>query len=471
MKKIIVLTLLSALVFSAAAFAADTKEFSDKFGAKELAEIARAVMQKAKSGSQSDSSNNGITFGGKGVDINKIIGAVNVLAQNNGNIGSLLGDGAAGQGLSASAVSAVNGLTMKLYTELAENDSNLFFSPYSISTALAMVYAGARGETAKEMETALGFSPALHGSMASLIGSLNSVSPEIAQLHTANAIWPAADKTILSDYRNRVATNYFSEITTLDYSKTENARNIINKWVEEKTNGKIKDIVSRGAISAKTPLALTNAVYFKSDWQSKFETAATKQADFHTAGGRTVKTNFMNQTGFFDYCKADGLELLELPYKAERLSMYIILPENGKFSEIEKKLTSQQLDSLVAQAAGTNIRVSLPKFRLEENYDLNETLKKLGMVSAFGDKANFSGMNGLLDISIGVVLHKTFLDVYEAGTEAAAATYVGMKSMAVRDEPKQFKADRPFMFVIRDNTTGANIFAGRYMKPSTKYNE
>ncbi len=466
MKKIIALTLLSALVFSTAAFAADTKEFSDKFGAKELAEIARAVMQKAKSGSQSGSSDNSITFGGKGVDINKIIGAVNVLAQNNGNIGSLLGEGAANNRvLSAAAVSAVNDLTMKLYTELAENDSNLFFSPYSISTALAMVYAGARGETAKEMETALGFSPALHSSMASLIGSLNSISPEIAQLHTANAVWPAADKTILSDYRNRVATNYFSEITTLDYSKTENARNIINKWVEEKTYGKIKDIVSKGAISAKTPLALTNAVYFKSDWQSKFETAATKQDDFHTAGGKTVKTNFMNQTGLFDYCKADGLELLELPYKAERLSMYIILPENGKFSGIERTLTSQQFDSLAAQAAKTNIRVSLPKFRLEESYDLNETLKKLGMVSAFSDKANFSGMNGLLDISIGVVLHKTFLDVYEAGTEAAAATYVGMKSMAVRDEPKQFKADRPFMFVIRDNTTGTNIFAGRYMKP------
>ncbi|MDO4953237.1 MAG: serpin family protein [Synergistaceae bacterium] len=465
MKKIIALLLLSVSVFSAAAFAADTKEFSDKFGAKELAEIARAVMQKAKSSSNSDSSNGGITFGGNGVDINKIISAVNVLAQNNGNIESIFGEGAASPTLSASAVSAVNNLTMKLYGELANGDGNLFFSPYSISTALAMVYAGARGETAKEMETALGFSPAVHSAMASLIGSLNSVSPEIAQLHTANAIWPAADKTILSDYRNRVATDYFSEITTLDYSKPENARNIMNKWVEEKTNGKIKDIVSKGAVSAKTPLALTNAVYFKSDWQSKFETAATKQDDFHTAGGRTVKTNFMNQTGFFDYCKADGFEMLELPYKAERLSMYIILPENGKFGSVEKNLTAQQLDALVSQAARTNMRVSLPKFKLEENYNLNETLKKFGITSAFTDKANFSGMNGLLDISIGVVLHKTFLDVYEAGTEAAAATYVGMKSMAVRDEPKQFKADRPFIFVIRDNATGANIFAGRCMKP------
>ena len=460
MKKIFAVITILSLVFVSVCFAADTQEFTHKTSAKELAELARVIMQKAKnSGGNSE-------IAGKGVNLERIISAVSTLAQNNGNINSVFGDGLQNSAEHHSAaVSAVNGLTMKLYGEAAGSGENVFLSPYSISAALAMVYAGARGETAKEMEQALGFSPAVHASMGSLISQLSSVSPDIAQLHTANAIWPSADKNILSDYRNRVATNYFSEITTLDYSKPEAARNTINKWVEEKTSGKIKNMVSKGAISKNTPLTLTNAVYFKSDWQSKFETAATKQADFFTADNKKIKTNFMRQTGYFDYFKDSGAEILELPYKAERLSMYVILPQKGSFADFEKSLDADKIDSMIAQAARTNIAVSLPKFKMEESYNLNDALKKFGMADAFTNKANFSGMNGLLDISLGVVLHKTFIDVYEAGTEAAAATYVGMKSMAMPQKPIEFKADRPFVFLIRDNVTGVNLFIGRFMKP------
>ncbi len=460
MKKIFAVITILSLVFVSVCFAADTQEFAHKTSAKELAELARVIMQKAKN-SGGNSENNG-----KGVDFQQIISAVNTLARNKGDINSVFGDSQQSSAAHPSAaVSAVNGLTMKLYGEAAGSGENVFLSPYSISTALAMVYAGARGETAKEMEQALGFSPAVHASMGSLISQLNSVSPDIAQLHTANAIWPAADKNILSDYRNRAATNYFSEITTLDYSNTEAARTTINKWVEEKTSGKIKNMVSKGAISKNTPLTLTNAVYFKSDWQSKFETAATKKADFFTADNKKIKTNFMRQTGYFDYFKDSGAEILELPYKAERLSMYVILPQKDSFADFEKSLDADKIDSMIAQAARTNVAVSLPKFKMEENYNLNDALKKFGMADAFTSKANFSGMNGLLDISLGVVLHKTYIDVYEAGTEAAAATYVGMKSMAMPQKPAEFKADRPFVFLIRDNVTGVNLFIGRFMKP------
>ena len=459
MKKTFTSTLL-ILFFAAQAYAVvDTSEFVHRTTAKELADLARSIKQDSKSHAAAGGN-------GKGVDLKQAVNAVNTLVQNNGDIKSVIGDGTQSTARTqGNAAFAVNELTIKLYKETSDGNKNLFLSPYSISTALAMVYAGAKGETAKEMEQALGFSPAVHSSMHSLISRINSISPKSAQLHTANAIWPSSDKNIFESYKARVSSDYFSEVTTLDYAKTEEARQTINKWVENKTNGKIKDIVSKGSISNNTPLAITNAIYFKSDWQSKFESHLTKKANFYTANGKTTKTNFMNQTGFFNYVKKDGIELLELPYKDERLSMYIILPQSGHFASAEKALSTEQIDNLITQTVRTNIHISLPKFKMEGNYNLNDTLKTLGVTTAFTDNANFSGMNGLLDISLGVVLHKTFIDVYEAGTEAAAATYVGMKSMALPQRPLEFKADRPFIFLIRDNATGVNLFIGRYIKP------
>ena len=466
MKKIIILLLIAALTFTfcEAAFAASDFSF-DSMTSKDWAGLAKQLMRKVKSSSDSDEEGSSL-FGKGGVDINKIIQIVNTIRENGGSFDGLIGDESAQTGVAQSAaVSAINSATFKLYAELAKSGGNLFFSPYSISTAMAMVYAGARGATAAEIQQLFGFNAQIHTSMSSLMSQLDSISVDIAQLHTANALWPAADKNILSDYRNRVARDYKAEITTLDFANTEQARGVINKWVAGKTQGKIQNIVGPGAISKTTPLCVTNAVYFKADWQSKFEKQATSKAVFFAKNGVTVKTDFMNQTGAFDYLQSGDVEILELPYKAERLSMYILLPASGKFDLVEKSLTPEQLDSFIAQAAKTKLCVSVPKFKLEESYNLNDTFKKLGMTSAFTSDANFSGMDGLLDISIGTVLHRAFLDVNETGTEAAAATFVGMKAMATAEKPKEFKADRPFIFVIRDNTTGANLFIGRYMKP------
>jgi len=456
--KILAIIVGATCIFTTAAFAADGTGLT----AKDMAEIAKMIMQQTKNSGKSAASSSG-----QGVKVESIIEAVNIIAKNKGDINSILGDGVITVSANSAAVNAVNSLTSKLYAQIAKNDSNLFFSPYSVTSALAMVYAGARGDTATQMAGALSFSPQIHSSFATLINQLNSISSDVAQIHTANALWPSADKTILNDYRNRIATDYQAEITTLNYADTVNAAKTINSWVENKTNGKIKDIVTKGTLTKDTPLALTNAIYFKSDWQSKFETHRTAKADFTLTNGKKVKTYFMNQTGFFPYLVTENFKFIELPYKTERLSMYIILPAKGKLQTVESTLTAERLNSTIAQADknSTYLNVSIPKFKLETDYDLNDALKAIGMADAFGPKANFSGMNGKLDIAIGKVLHKTFLDVNEAGTEAAAATYVGMKSLAMRDKPQEFKADNPFIFVIRDNTSGVNLFIGRYAKP------
>jgi len=455
--KILAIIVTATCIFATVAFASDGTGLT----AKDMAEIAKMIMQQTKS-----SGNSAASPSGQGVKVESIIEAVNTIAKNNGNINSILGDGFIPVSANSPAVNAINGLTSALYARIAKKDGNLFFSPYSVTSALAMVYAGARGDTAAQMERTLSFSPQIHSSFALLINKLNSISPDIAQIHTANGLWPSADKTILNDYRNRIATDYRAEITTLNYADTANAAKTINSWVESKTNGKIKDIVTKGTLAKDTPLALTNAIYFKSDWQSKFESHRTAKADFTLSDGSKVKTDFMNQTAFFPYLVTGKFKLVELPYKSERLSMYIILPAKN-IQSIENLLTAEQLNSAIAQADknSTYLNVSIPKFKMETDYDLNDALKAIGLADAFSSKANFSGMNGKLDIAIGKVLHKTFLDVNEAGTEAAAATYVGMKSLAVRDKPQEFKVDRPFIFVIRDNTSGVNLFIGRYAKP------
>ena len=371
--------------------------------------------------------------------------------------------------LSKKAADAVNNFTLKIYK--ASGSGNLFISPYSISSALSMTYAGARDKTASEMEKVLCVQPDIHKNMASLINSINPVPAGNATIITANAIWPAKQKKFLNEFIDTVRNGYHAEFNQLDYrASAEKARLAINSWVEKKTGGRIKDIIGKGILDANTPLVLTNAIYFKADWQSKFDAEDTYAEPFWVKPGQSVKTQMMHkESGSIGYTKAKGAEIAELPYRGKKLSMFIILPDKSTaISKLENSLTPNMLETWLSSVRKQRVDLTIPKFKMEQSFDLNKMLIQMGMPSAFDtSKANFSGMDGKLDLYIGNVLHKTFVEVSEKGTEAAAATAVVMRMTAVLNpqQPAVFKADRPFIFLIRDNTTGAILFIGRYAKP------
>ena len=375
--------------------------------------------------------------------------------------------------LRAEAVSSINRFAVGIYKKLTEqNKDNLFISPYSISTALSMTYAGARGRTETEIEKVLSISPDIHRSMAALINDINSMSADTAKISTANAIWPSADEKFLVDYYDILRSCYGASLTPLNY-KTDpgKARKTINKWVENHTEKKIKDIIKDGMLNKNTSMVLTNAIYFKSDWQNKFESENTKIIPFWTESGKPVQTLMMSRTGDgIRYIRKQDSELVEIPYKDGHFSMILILPDKTEsIGSIEKNMTPALLRDWIFSMTPQKIRVIIPRFKIEQSFELNKTLADMGMQSAFDPvSADFSGMNGKYNMYIGNVIHSTFIDTNEDGTEAAAATAVIMMKTSLSQEDEktiEFKADRPFVFLIKDNKTGTLLFIGRYMHP------
>jgi serpin B len=378
-----------------------------------------------------------------------------------------------------SVVSGNNAFALDLYHKLDGDTGNVFFSPYSISLALAMTYAGSRGNTEMQMGQAMHFSL----SQAQLHPALNQLALELDKrardknvpagkaftLHVANALWGQVGFTFLPDFLDILAQNYGAGMQLLDFSKEpESARNTINQWVSKETANKINDIIPQGAIDSLTRLVLSNAIYFKADWQSEFSKDATQNDVFHLLEGGTITGPMMKQKSSFRYASAQGLQMVELPYAGGQLSMLVLLPEDGKFNEVSGVLDLSTLDSLINSLDYKEVNLTLPKFTFEYNLGLNDYLKQLGMTEAFDPTlADFSGMDGAKDLYISDVLHKAFVSVDEAGTEAAAATVVivGVTSMPV-DQPIEFKADRPFIFAIRDNGSGTLLFLGRLMDPA-----
>ncbi len=356
---------------------------------------------------------------------------------------------------------SVNELAVDLYKKLAtENDGNLFFSPYSISSALAMTYGGARGDTAEQMNQTLHFGGqgATHPAFSYLRRTLNNIQAKgHLQLSVANALWPQKDYAILPDYLAFTREFYGSETQPSDYkTDAEGVRQKINSWVESKTNDKIKDLIGEGVLNPLTRLVLVNAIYFKGDWAQQFKESATRPAPFTLTDGTKVDVPMMSQTADFKRARTDKLQALELPYAGGELSMIILLPNPGE------KIEPVSLDDL--EFHKMEINVQLPKFKLESSFSLNGTLAGMGMPLAFSDKADFSGMDGSRDLYIGAIVHRAFVEVNEQGTEAAAATAVGMQVYSI---PSQFIADHPFLFLIRENSTGTILFIGRVMNPST----
>ncbi len=375
--------------------------------------------------------------------------------------------------LSFEAVKSVNKFTFDIYRHLAaKNNDSLFISPYSISSALSMTYAGASGKTALEMEHLLFLNPDIHRSMAALIDDINTVPSDTALTKTANALWPAKDELLLESYSDKVKKYYGASLTKLDYkNKTEEARTTINRWVGRKTEGKIENMIGQGILNKDTSLVLTNAAYFKSEWMSKFEPQNSRATSFNISPSESVQTIMMTKTDKeIKYLKESDFEIAEIPYKNNRFSMLIILPNKGlELASIESKLDYLKFSAWTVFMSPQKVRLTIPKFKTEQNFELGDALTKMGMGSAFNpNEADFSGMNGKKNLHIGAVIHKTFLEVGEEGTEAAAATAVIITKTSLgpqEDYFVEFKADRPFIYLIRDNLTGAIIFIGRYTKP------
>jgi len=369
-----------------------------------------------------------------------------------------------------------NQFALDLYAKLRKKPGNLFFSPYSISTALAMVYAGARGETERQMAKALCFGlpqESIHPAFFQLQHGLNERGGKgTYELTVSNALWGQKGYGFLKEFLDIVKINYEGGFNEVDFAKdAESVRQTINKWVEDKTNGKIKDLISPGVLNRLTRLVLTNAIYFKGNWATQFDEKKTKESPFTLLNGEKINVPMMNQKAEFNYMETENFQGLELPYIDNELSMFILLPKdiNG-LGELEKSLTVETLSNWDEAFRKREVIVSTPKFKMTSKFSLADVLQSMGMNNAFSGKANFSGMNGKRDLFISEVIHKAFVDVNEEGTEAAAATAVAIRATSIRPQIPIFKADHPFLFLIRDNKSESILFMGRVMNPAQKGN-
>jgi len=361
----------------------------------------------------------------------------------------------------------------ELYRQLSSPESNLFFSPYSISTALAMVYGGAKGNTAAEMARVMRFSldqEKLHRAFAESQAELNKVQQAgNVRLSVANSLWPQEGYSFLPEYLSLVETYYGTRITPVDFKGNRTGVcATINRWVEEKTENRIRDLLQPGALADPIFLVLVNAIYFKGKWEHEFAQDDTRDGPFYLTPGQSVQVPLMQQKEWFRYAQTESLQILELPYRGRELSMLILLPNRvDGYKELEQNLTPESLDAWCGDLAARELEVYLPKFRMELTFQLGQTLDAMGMHDAFAfQKANFAGMDGRMDwLFIGGVIHKAYVDVNEEGTEAAAATAVGMMG-GMPVPPPVFRVDHPFVFLIREHRTGSILFMGRVTDPS-----
>ena len=359
-----------------------------------------------------------------------------------------------------------------LYAKLASQDGNLFFSPYSISIALGMTYMGAEGQTALQMAGAMHFpenKSAFAEAFHSLQENVNRIQQyENVELNAANSLWIQDDYRIVPDYMGVVRSAFLAEVFNVNFKTDfEGTRQKINLWVEQQTKDKIKQLLAPGVLNAMTRMVLVNAIYFNGTWQYPFDEQQTAEAEFWTTPEDPIHAQFMTQKNDFRYMEDEKIQLLEMPYRGRSLSMVVLLPKDVVgLEDVEKMLTYDYLNTCMEKLSLREVIVHLPKFKTESQFGLSSTLKQLGMSDAFEPgKADFSGITGTLDLFISAVIHKAVVDVNEKGTEAAAATAVVMECTAMPMEPYQppeiFRADHPFIFLIKENQTWSILFMGR----------
>ena len=365
-------------------------------------------------------------------------------------------------------VPAINAFTSASYKQLSGGDANLILSPFNIATALSMALAGASGKTASEIRSVLHLhaDPTYDAALAALLADLNQAGNTPGnQLHTANGLWVQKGFVVQSPFQTTLANHYHAPLTLLDFiANPEVARAQINQWTEEQTNNKITNLFPSGSINSQTRLVLASAIYFYGKWESPFLTSRTQPAPFNLSAGNTAQASFMNQTAHFGYFETPSAQILEMPYAGTGFAFDVLLPKTVTgLPALEKSLTPESLTAWLGSLTDKNVQLSLPKFRAESEFSLSSALSAMGMPVAFTAQADFSGIDSQRGLAISEVMHKAFVDVAEQGTEAAAATGITMRATAMRmtEPPVVFRADHPFLFLIRYTKSGAILFIGR----------
>lgn len=374
----------------------------------------------------------------------------------------------------ASIISGNTEFAFDLYARLKDNPGNLFFSPYSLSTALALVYAGSDGTTKDQMAATLHFDDSIpdnrfHKLFGQLAATLNQQGQKgDYELSIANALWMQKDFQFQSAYLRQMESCYDADFETVDFEKNpEIVAQKINRWVEEQTNHKIRELFKPDSLNDRTRLVLTNAVYFKGDWMTQFPKDNTKDTQFYINKSDTVDVSMMYQKEKFRFADSGDILVLQLPYQGKSLSMLILLPKDiDGIRKLEQQLNPDQLDRWQKELRKQEVMVYLPRFKTTCEFALADMLKKMGISEAFTDAADFSGMSKYEGLFISDVVHKAFVEVNEEGTEAAAATGISVGVTSIPAAPTMFCADHPFIFMIQDNNTGSILFIGRVADPT-----
>ncbi len=370
-----------------------------------------------------------------------------------------------------------NAFAFALYRQW-DRQGNLIFSPYSISTALAMAYGGARGQTAAEMAQVAGFGEpqsfhsAMNGLDAQLAGRIYDADGKRIRemrLDVANALWGQKDTAFQADFLDLLAEQYGAGIYTVDYrADPEKARQTINDWVSDRTEKRIADLLPPGSVQTDTRLVLANAIYFYAPWMDAFEKDRTAPAPFYLPDGSTVEAQTMQRQGRYAYLLQDGLTVVRIPYQGGNLAMLVMMPAEGQMQAFEAQLDANQFAALRSQLQMGEARLYLPRFEFSSSASVKQMLQALGMKVAFEDEADFSGITGAPDLKISDVIHKAFVSCSEKGTEAAAATGITFveTSAMMPEEPVDLRFDHPFLFAIYDIPTGQILFLGRVNNPT-----
>ena len=374
-----------------------------------------------------------------------------------------------------SLVDGNNAFGLDLYQSLRDRDENLILSPFSISLALAMTYSGAKGETEAQMADVLNFPsqqethPAFNALDLALedTGIVLDKDQEPMQLDIANAVFAEQTFTFLPDFLDTLSVNYGAGIRLMDFVNNPNpSRKEINQWVSDETKDKINDLLPEDSITTDTKMVLVNAIYFKADWLSPFDANDTYDGTFKLLDGSEVTVPMMGQRMSIPYFVGDGYAAAEIPYAGESAAMTLLVPDEGRFEEIESQLDGAMFDQMLSNLAPADVTLQMPKFEYESAFMLSDTLANMGMPHAFdSDLADFSGMTDQQALYIGNVIHKAFAAVDEEGTEAAAATAVIMEGATAMMPDNMLVIDRPFIYFIRDLESGQILFIGRVLNP------
>jgi serpin B len=373
-----------------------------------------------------------------------------------------------------SIVRANTDFALELYSRLAADQDNVAFAPYGVSSGLGLVCAGARGATEAAMLKTLCLESIGRVNADAAFGVLNrsfgaSKNPRACEVHLANAVWAEKRFALLPDFVEVARGCYGAEATALDFTgEPAKARETINTWVSRKTKGKIAEILESSALDRSTRVVLTNALYFKGLWAFPFQKDQTRSTPFTLLSGEKKPVKMMTRTETFAYMENDAIQAVSLPYAARDYAMVLLLPKDKKgLAQMEKGLDAEVLANTIRNLQPRPVELHVPRFRVRKAVDLSNTLAYMGMNDAFTPAADFSGMASGKELFISAVLHQTYVDVNETGTEAAAATATMLASKALQDTGKKvvFRADHPFLFLIREERTGTILFLGRLAKP------